>query len=105
MSRPLAILTIILGLLMLFPVRAQEPALDLGRAAFDAKMHGQFALAIGLFDRALLEGNLSAAQRGMVHYGAAPVTSNLRSGDARWPASMPQSFCSPNFRTLTFTGR
>lgn len=34
MSRPLAILTIILGLLMLFPVKAQESALDLGRAAF-----------------------------------------------------------------------
>ena len=78
MSRPLAILTIILGLLMLFPVRAQEPALDLGRAAFDAKMHGQFALAIRLFDRALLEGNLSAAQRGMVHYGGGASYQQLK---------------------------
>ena len=69
MSRSLAILVLIFGLLTAAPVRAQEPALDLGRAAFEAKMRGQFALAIGLFDRALLQSNLSAAQQGMLYYG------------------------------------
>lgn len=69
MSRSLAILVLIFGLLTAGPVRAQEPALDLGRAAFEAKMRGQFALAIGLFDRALLQSNLSAAQQGMLYYG------------------------------------
>ena len=67
--RHLAIWTLVVGLLALVPVRAQEPTLELGRAAFDAKMRGQFALAVGLFDRALLEGNLSTAQRGMLYYG------------------------------------
>lgn len=70
MSRLFAILlAFILGLLTIGPVTAQEPTLELGRAAFEAKTRGQFALAIGLFDRALLESNLSAAQRGMLYYG------------------------------------
>lgn len=69
MPRSFAISMLILALLTFAPVRAQEAALDVGRAAFDAKMRGQFALAIGLFDRALLESNLSTAQRGMLYYG------------------------------------
>lgn len=68
MLRSLAILTL-LGLMTLVPVRAQEPQLNLARAAFEAKMQGQFAVAIGLFDRALSVGNLSTAQRGMLYYG------------------------------------
>lgn len=69
MTRLFAILSLILGLWTVGSAQAQEPSLDVGRAAFDAKMRGQFALAVGLFNQALLESNLSAAQKGMLYYG------------------------------------
>ena len=69
MLRSQIILALAIGLLAVHPAEAQKPALDLSRSAFEAKMQGQFHLAIGLFDRALQESDLTTAQRGMLYYG------------------------------------
>jgi lipoprotein NlpI len=56
-------------LLAASPSAAQRDPLDLARAGFSAKQHGEFSLAIRLFDEALKQSVFDQKQRGMLFYG------------------------------------
>lgn len=58
-----------LALFAVSPSAAQPEPLDLAKAGFSAKQHGEFALAIRLFDEALKQSVFDQKQRGLLFYG------------------------------------